>query len=194
MNFKTALIGAVFGALAGLAVNILITKWRFWMLYWRLSLIPRKRIGTLGTVRIVNNYIFPIRSAYAYIALRYDYADVVETPSGCRAYIRDDRMNYLNEDRLSWALTAPVENPAALDILSGEQQALLVMNIDSDGQWIEIPSEKGLSSHGNERISRVFLKPKHYTGYIKIVSLDTKAKIFDIQIDPSDREYPVKLL
>ena len=81
-----------------------------------------------------------------------------------------------------------------------------IVNIE-DGEWIEIPSEKGWATSqdreilrrkrkdGNDDVktSRVFLKPHKYTAKIKIVSKDTKAKEFKIEIDPTDLNAPIKL-
>lgn len=192
-GLEIPLIGAISGALAGLIVNVFMTKWRFLMLYWKLDFKPDKRIGPYGRGKVINDYIYPICGAYVYITIRHDYEDVIEPPSNFKAYIRSERLNYLTEDRLCWALASPVDNPTAIDILPGEQQPLLIMKIDHDGRWIEIASEKGFSTRREGDISRVFLKPKKYTGYIKIVSMDTKAKIFNIQIDPNE-EYPIKVL
>ena len=74
---RTALIGASFGAFAGLVANAFMTKWRFWRLYRRLSFEPQQKGGSLGGARVVNDYICPIRSAYAYITVKYDYEDIL---------------------------------------------------------------------------------------------------------------------
>jgi hypothetical protein len=42
--------------------------------------------------------------------------------------------------------------------------------------------------------SRVFLKAKKYRATIKIVSKDTKAKEFEVQIDPDNGKTPLTLL
>jgi hypothetical protein len=159
-SLEIALIGALFGALAGLLVNIVMTKWRFWRLYWKLDLKPDRRVGPYARGKVVNDYIYPIHSAYAYITINHEDDDIIDPPSGLRAYIRRDRLTHVSEDRLCWAMAAPVDNPAAIDILPGEHQTLHILRIDSEGNWIDIASEKGFSTRRETDISRIFLKPK----------------------------------
>ena len=82
-------------------------------------------------------------------------------------------------------------NPASVDIYAGERQVLDVANFDRGGIWIEIPSESGWGTVGGT--SRVFLKWKKYSATIKIVSKDSKAKEFPVQIDPDNLKVPLTL-
>lgn len=81
--------------MAGLLVNVLMAKWHFWMLYWRLRFKHEKRIGPYARVKVVNGHIYPIRSAYAYISISHDYEDVIDPPSNFSAFIWSERLNYL---------------------------------------------------------------------------------------------------
>jgi hypothetical protein len=94
----------------------------------------------------------------------------------------------LKEDRLCWSRA---DNPDVIDIYARERQNLDVYEIDRQGFWIQIPSEKGWGTTGGT--ARVFLKAKKYTAIIKIVSKDTKAKEFKLQIDPFDKTAPLSL-
>jgi hypothetical protein len=75
-------------------------------------------------------------------------------------------------------------NPASLNIYSGERQSLDIANFDPNREWIEIPSESGWGTVSGT--SRVFLRWKKYEATIKIVSKDSKAKDFLVQIDPDN--------
>ena len=59
-----------------------------------------------------------------------------------------------------------------------------IANLDPIREWIEIPSESGWGTAGG--ISRVFLRWKKYEATIKIVSKDSQAKDFLVQIDPDN--------
>jgi hypothetical protein len=95
----------------------------------------------------------------------------------------------VQDDRLCWSI---YPNPPFVDIYPGERQALNVVNIDPKPNWVEFPSENGWGTVGGT--SRVFLKAKKYRATIKIVSKDTKAKEFEVQIDPDNGKTPLTLL
>ncbi len=183
-SLNNATIGALAGALAGLVANLLINRWSRWRLYRKLDFISQPRVGARTSVRIYNGYIFPLNSVYAYITIENDPSDVLKPPAGYDAYISPAHCSKVQEDRLCWSI-AP--NPPCVDVYPGEKQSLDIVEFTNDSDWIRIPSESGWG------MSRVFLKKQKYKATIKIVSKDTKAKEFLIEIDPTNNLNPIIL-
>jgi hypothetical protein len=193
-DFQTQLISAFLGALLALWARTLAGIWRRRRLRRKLSLEPRERVGSRVTARICNGYVFPLNSVWAYITISHELSDIHPPPNGAKAYITpspDDR-NLVREDRLCWSFTG---NPAVFDIYPGEKQSLDVAGFDPNGKWIEIPSEDGWGSElPKGKSSRVFLNWRRYSAKIKIVCKDTKAREFNVQIDPDNKATPLSLL
>jgi hypothetical protein len=78
----------------------------------------------------------------------------------------------------------PSLNPSGVDIFAGQHQSLSPCAIHRD--YIEIPSEEGWG-----KCARVFLKRRVYTGFVTVVSADTDAFSFDIDIRPDDTANPL---
>jgi hypothetical protein len=191
----------------------LVSLWVNWMQDWfrvrhiskKLQLEPQARVGTRATARVVNNSNYVIRQAAAYVTIQHDLDDVLAPPMHFAAFIEGNHLKTLDEDRLCWSAVAPARNPPAIDIYAGEKQLLDVANFGGSGDWIEIPSETGYASsqtqaeaeaYNTARIrSRVFLRAgRRYQGTIKIVSADTLARVFHVEIDPTDRTQPLSLI
>jgi hypothetical protein len=193
-GLKTAITGSLAGALAGalaaFVVNLLWTRWTRWRLKCGLKLVPQARVGTRACVRIHNSYIFPMNSAFAYITIDHKISDILDPPSGAKAFIMRQHECQVSEDRLCWSVTKNGSNPAEVDIYPGERQSLDVANFGSG--WIEFPSESGWGSTG--ATSRVFLRSKRYSATIKIVSKDARAKSFKIAVDPDKVESAITLI
>jgi hypothetical protein len=181
----------VFGALAGALMSFVVNIWSDWNrrkgLHRNLLLEPQRKSGCRVTARIHNGYVLPMSHVYAYITIEHDPTDVLHPPSGYKVYIKPDDHKF-EEDRLCWSMAG---NLAHVDIYAGEKQPLDVVEIDPRGDWIQIPSECGWGI--GDGISRVFLKMKKYNAAIKIVSKDTKAKEFELQIDPFNNAMPLSL-
>ena len=195
-DFQTPLIsaafGALFGGLASLVVNVLSVRWRLERLHACLDLEPQDRVGTRVTARICNGYDFPLNSSWAYITINHELSDVLPAPNGSKAYVGPDHHKCVQEDRLCWSFSG---NSAYLDIYPGEKQSLDVAGFDHGRNWIEIPSEDGWGSElAKGKSSRVYLKWKKYDATIKIVSKDTRAKEFSVQINPDNEKTPLTLL
>jgi hypothetical protein len=191
-DLRTTLISAGAGAIAGFVVNLFSTRWTRWRLYRGFQVEPLGRVGSRACVRVHNRYIFPISCAYAYITIDHEISDVLDPPDRFVAFVTPLSCSRVTEDRLCWSVTSPQSNPPSVDIYAGERQALDIVNFGPG--WLEFPSEKGWASLGGERTSRVFLRSKRYRATIKIVTKDTKAREFRIEIDPDKVESAIRLV
>jgi hypothetical protein len=189
-DLRTTFVGAAAGAIAAFVVNLFSTRWTRWRLYHGLKLKPQERTGSRACMRVQNGYIFPINSAYAYLTIHHEISDVIAPPNNFSAFITPQSRCRVVEDRLCWSITTPNSNPPSVDVYPGELQSLDVVNFGPD--WLEFPSENGWASMG--KTSRVFIKSKRYQATIKIVSRDTKAKSFNIEIDPDKLDSPIRLI
>ena len=185
------MFGAVFGALAGLVANVFAAWCRRKRLEACLKFEPQDRFGDRATARICSGYDFPLNSVWAYITITHELSDIAPPPNGFKAYVGPRCSKIVKEDRLCWSFSG---NPASFNIYPGEKQSLDVVGFDHDRNWIEIPSEDGWGSElGKGKSSRVFLSWKKYDATIKIVSKDTRAKQFEVQIDPDNVKTPLSL-
>jgi hypothetical protein len=152
---------------------------------------PQDRFGDRVTTRICNGYDFPLNSVWAYITITHELSDIAPPPSGFKAYVGPRCSKIVKEDRLCWSFSG---NPSSFNIYPGEKQSLDVAGFDPGRNWIEIPSEDGWGSELEKgKSSRVFLNWKKYDAKIKIVSKDTRAKEFEVQIDPDNEKTPLTL-
>ncbi len=197
------LFGALAGALASLWVNTVQDWWRVRRVSRTLRLAPQSRAGSRVTARVINDSNYPVRGAVAYITVRHELEDVLRPPLHFAAYISPAHLTRLTEDRLCWSATSPVRNPASIDIYAGEHQCLDLMDLGTANDWIEIPAEGGYSSSQTEDqskhlgaiSSRVFLRAdRKYRAQVRIVSADTRARTFDVEIDATNRREPVTLV
>ena len=185
------LVSGAFGALAGALMSLVVNFWIDWNkrrgLRKNLMFEPQEKRGCRVTARIHNGYVLPLSNVYAYISVEHGPSDVLHPPLGYRAYIVPGDHKF-EEDRLCWSMAG---NPPHVDIYAGEKQSLEVLEIAPSGEWIQIPSESGWGTGGG--ISRVFLRMNRYNATIKIVSKETEAKEFKLQIDPFDNTTPLKM-
>jgi len=185
------LVGGLFGAIAGALMSLVVNFWSDWKrrkgLLRNLKLDPQPKSQCRITARVHNGYVLPLSHVYAYISVEYEPSDVMNPPCGYEAFIKPNEPKF-EEDRLCWSMAG---NPAYVDIYAGEKQALDVVEIDPSGNWIQIPSESGWGVGGGT--ARVFLKTKKYNASIKIVSKETEAKEFPLEIDPFNKATPLSL-
>ena len=186
-DLQTPLISIAVAVITSLVVYLLTALFRSLWIYRYLKL-EEKVIGSRFTVRIFNDSIFPMSDAYAYITITHEESDVLPPPDQAKSYIYPPYNSHrghlciVNEDRLCWSMAS---NPASLNIYSRERQSLDIANFDPNRKWVEIPSE---SAWGTDKgTSRVFLKWKKYEATVKIVSKDSKAREFPVQIAPDNR-------
>lgn len=182
--------GAVTGGLMSFLVNFLIGWKKRLGLKCNLELETEQKSENAcrATVRIYNGYVLPLSHVCAYITVEHSPSDIFSPPEGYQAYIVSGGHKF-EEDRLCWSMAG---NPAYIDIYAGEKQRLDVVEIDPKGEWIQFPSENGWGTGGG--ISRAFLKLRKYTAKIKIISKETMAKEFDLQIDPFNKTMPLSRL
>jgi hypothetical protein len=192
VEVTAAIVGAVIGGLAGGMLSFVVNRcegaYQRCRLHGCLKFYIPENQGNMVAVRVVNDYVLPLQDCWAYITLGYNPQKDILEPDGGRekAFIHPGNPRELKEDRLCWSR---VGNPPNLDIYAGEHQALDIVDIEPNGKWIAIPSEKGWE------VRRVFLRAdRTYKGEIKIVSRDTKHKTFEIIIDPKGGESRVRLL
>lgn len=200
-----AIIGALAGGLMSLLVNEVRDWWRIKRTTKGISLGAEKRAGSRVTARVKNGSKHCIHTAVAYISLDHDRDDVLTPPKHFLAFISPAHPKKLEEDRLCWAVAAPLPNPPSVDIFPGERQVLDIADFGENSGWVEIPSEVGWSSGQTEAetkredikrlSSRVFLRAgKRYQGTIKIVSASTRRRVFKVEIDPSNASEPLRVL
>jgi hypothetical protein len=203
VQVTAALIGALAGGLASLSVNEFRDWWRIKRTTSQLSFRPERRAGSRATARVKNDSNYALHNAVAYVTINHDMQDLLPPPKHFAAFIKKGKHERkLQEDRLCWSVAAPDRNPISVNVLPGEWQLLDIADFGERSEWVEIPSEMGWSSSQTEEdirgvpqiTSRVFLRAgKIYSGSVKIVSEDSRARIFGLEINPSDPEQPLKL-
>jgi len=206
-ELSSAVIGVVGGALAGGLVSFWLNsvqdRFRVWRVSRKLRFVPQPRAGSRVTARVINDSAFPVHGAVAYLTVQHEFEDVLVPPLHFAAYISPVHMKRVEEDRLCWSSTSPVRNPVAIDIYAGEHQCLDILDLGAARDWIEIPSEAGYSSSQTKNqaeqhgaiSSRVFLRAaRRYRAYVRIVSGDTRSRIFEVEVDVTDQDRPVKLV
>jgi hypothetical protein len=140
--------------------------------------------------RVYNGGYWTIGQAILYISVEFDSADILPPPAGQDAFIRPDHAVGLTGDQLVWSVRSPEVNPMKVDIYAKERQPFSPYGLHGD--MIMIPSEHGWDfPKEGVRIARVFLKKKTYFGALKIVSADTNARYFNIEIQPDDVDKPI---
>jgi hypothetical protein len=191
-DFQTKLGLAVWGAVAGGVVSLLINFFSPWFRRWNLT----RRIaididpphGPITRIRVTNRGYWTVKDAIVYMALDFSSDDVLPPPSGREAFITPEYFVPMEGEQLCWSVRSPTPNPIKADIFAKERQPISPCAIEADR--IVIPSEE----HGHEKgKSRVFLRLRKYAGRLKVVSADTDARYFSIIIDPDDRLQPLRV-
>jgi hypothetical protein len=139
-------------------------------------------------VRLRNDYVLPLTDCCAYVSLKYEQSDIMVPPAGRDAVITPAAPLFVDQERLCWSAHFPTQNPAKVDIYSGETHGLEVFIYDLETPWLALLTEK------YDKPCRVFLKGgKRYRGYLRIVSKETRAKSWKMEIDLND-ERKLRLL
>ena len=189
-DFQTKLHLAIWGAAFGAAASLIVN-------YVFASLVPRitrcnltrhlrvhalPNLAGIALCRVHNGGYWTIGQAIAYLQLEFADDDVLQPPEGQKAFIKPGRIAH-DYGQLCWSVRAPTENPVKVDIFAKESQHLGLCEIEE--QHIMVPSEEGWEdSQERHPRARVFLVRKKYLGVLKIVSADTNAKCFGVEIDP----------
>jgi hypothetical protein len=152
-----------------------------------LRVMPEPFAGTGGIwCRVANGSPFTMGKAIAYISIDHQLEDMMDPPQGRDAYNKRQDGVFLREGQLCWAVQEGGVNPMRVDIYSGEQQPLCFGSVET--QFIEILSEKCHSP------ARVFLRRQKYKGALKVVCMDCEAKTFPFEIDPDEKNCPIKVI
>ena len=185
-----------------LLVNEFRDVWRLKRATDGLSFKPEGRAGSRVTARLRNGSNYCIQRATAYVTLHHSIEDILDPPMHFRAFISPAHRRKLQGDRLCWSVTMPELNPMSVDVFPGEAQLLDLADFGENAEWIEIPSEMGYSSSQTPEearqsprpiSSRIFLRAdKRYQAEVRIVSRNTRARIFKIEIDARERDQPVR--
>jgi hypothetical protein len=182
-DFQTKLELALWGAMAGGVVSLLVNLFLPWLRRLRLTHALSIEIdpphGPIARLRVKNGGYWTIKDAIVYIALDFSCNDVITPPSGRAAFITPDDFVPLEGDQLCWSVRFPTPNPVKVDIFAKERQPICPCIIDAN--HIAIPSEEQGRADGKQR---VFLRRRRYDGQLKLVSADTDARYFSITIDP----------
>ena len=161
-----------------------------WNLTRHIQVYQEPPHGIYARVRVFNGGFWTMGQAIGYLSLEITPDDVIAPPAGNDAFIKPETFIPLAEDQLCWSVRAPGKNPIKVDIFAKEKQPLALCAIDGD--IIMIPSEEGWAPAENRpRVARVFLRRRAYFGCLKIVSADTNAKYFQIEIHPENTEMPL---
>jgi hypothetical protein len=200
---SAAVVGAITGAFAGGLISLWVSRFqdrlKIRSITSQLRLVMEPKVGTRVTARVINGSVYPIRGAVAYITIDHRTEDVMIPPLHFEAFSSKGHPKQVVEDRLCWSANSLVPKPMSIDIFSGEHQSLDVADLgDWKSEWIEFPSEMGYASSqpmpGPVK-SRVFLgRSRKYDATIKIVSADTREKIFTIRVDTSDLHRPIEVV
>lgn len=185
--------GALAGAVVSLTLNVAYSWFRVRWISQRLTFEPQERVGHRVTARVRNRTGYVVRGAVAYVTIEHRLDDIAE-PIG-DAFTNPRTPKNVKEDRVCWSIAG---NPVLVDIYPDEAQSLDIAGFeDGPAGRIEIPSEQGWSSSrapGQRTSSRVFLRGgKSYTATIRIVSADSRGRVFPIEIDPTDSVWPLKV-
>jgi hypothetical protein len=179
------LIGALAGGLASLFVmvlshvllpfgkRILLTRW--------ISISNSGHHVGNARFRIHNNGFSTISDATLYISIDFDESDIVK-PTPHNAHIKPNCFTALEEDQICWSIKTPTENPPTVSIFVNESHSFSPFRVSGDE--IHVPTEEGWPPAAKHL--RVVLKRKNYDGTLKLVSADTNARIFRLEIRPDE--------
>lgn len=113
-------------------------------------------------------------------------------PTGQDAFIKPGQFVPVESQQLCWSVRSPAVNPMRVDIFAKERQPLSPCAIDND--LITLPSEEGWTFPSDRpRIARVFLRRRRYSGVLKIISADTDARFFGLEINPENSRDPLTI-
>jgi hypothetical protein len=144
---------------------------------------------------VFNGGRWTIKNVALYITLHITENDTRTPPPGHDAIIRPDHFVPLEEGQLCWSTRSPgTMYPTKIDIYAEERQGFSPFAFTNPKDMLMMPSEEGWPRFPNDPLKmRVFLQPKTYDGYLKIVSEDANAKCYKITIDPADTVNPIQL-
>jgi hypothetical protein len=193
-KLQIALWGALAGGIVSLIVNFFLQSFLPWLKRARLTrsvqVYAEVSHGVHARCRVYNGGFWTMGNAIAYITLNVTEEDVLNPPNGQDAFIKPGQFVPVADQQLCWSVRSPTVNPMRVDIFAKERQPFAPCAIDTD--TIMIPSEEGWTFPCDRpRIARVFLRQKQYNGFLKIVSADTNARFFALEIHPENSQHPL---
>jgi hypothetical protein len=181
----SAITGAITGAIGTFMVGPARERHRLWSLSNGVQLSNFAPTGTLHyRIQVHNTGNETINDAIGYLTLDNDPSDILP---GAHAYERPGYMSSVRDGRLCWALGG---NPHKIDIFPDEKQLLNFAKCEviNGGCQVVIASELGLGE-SKDKPARVCLKPKNYSGTLKIVAKNILARTFKVEIVVSERAF-----
>jgi hypothetical protein len=173
-----------------------------------LDIRPRNQIGQGVIVSVVNPSNYPLHQLHATLTIGHQLVHILE-PEDFRAYIRAGTLAHLVEGRVTWASVSDGKNPVTMDLFAGEETALglfrydekltllstvlesvnttstagnVIAGLKSRHSMIVVGSESGYNNAGET--AAVALERRLYRIWIKLVSEDTTAKIWEFAYNP----------
>ena len=128
---------------------------------------------------MTNDNPFTMTKVVPYVTIDDSNGGILEPPPEEHAYLNPQANSIsVKEDQLCWATQGGDKNPVRIDIYSSEKKSLFLGEFTSE--YIQIFFGRCKSP------SRVFLKPQQYSGVLKLVCADCRAKEFRFIIDPKE--------
>ena len=174
---EAGLVSLVVSVCGTMLTHICLPLFKRWRLRSQLKVEVAENHGLHARLRVTNEGSWTVCNATAYLTLDTTRTDIL-SPTQHDAYISPRDFARIEEQQLHWAVHP---NPMRLDICAKERTMLSPCRIHND--YIEILSE-------NPAKARAFVTRRRYQGFVKIVSGDIDAVIFDLTIDPENTEVP----
>jgi hypothetical protein len=197
---KTSPVWSAFwGAFCAAFLGLIAGAIKFW--YKRNHLTRKLNIradsphGNHFRCEVFNSGLWTVRNAAIYITLRIKKEDTCKPPDGHDAIIRPDHFVSLEGGQLCWSTRlSGAMYPTNADIYAKERKGFSPCAFTAPKDMLMIPCEEGWPRLPNDPLKmRVFLQPKPYTGYLKVVSEDTDAKCYELTINPTDMANPIQI-
>jgi hypothetical protein len=201
LSFFWALVWASIGAFVSTMISYeLFPYWRRKRLTKRLTVSGDQTHGNQARGRVCNGGFWTIKNAIIYLRLPLCKDDVLDPPPGHKAHIRPDHIVPIDEEQLCWSVRAPTINPVKIDIYAKERQPFSPCALTDPRDKIIIPSEEGWPQPVDKYHDtlttphmRVFLRPKNYTGVLKVVSEETDARYFRIEMINDTQKFEINI-